>query len=66
VGSIPTASTISKAALRGLDQLQDLQGGFGLKVRPAATRVDQIASLSCSVSGPLFARLSRARPPISW
>ena len=30
VGSIPTASTMSKTALRGLDQLQDLQGGFGI------------------------------------
>src|SRR5258708_7297338 len=37
-------------------------GRFRLKVRPAATRVDQIASLSRSVSGPLFARLpGRAR-----
>ena len=30
MGSIPTASTISMTALRGLDQFQDLQGGFGL------------------------------------
>jgi hypothetical protein len=32
---MPTASTISKTALRGLDQLQDLQDGFGFKVWPA-------------------------------
>ena len=32
VGSIPTASTISMTALRGLDQFQDLQGGFGFKI----------------------------------
>ncbi len=48
---MPTASTISKTALRGLDQLQELQGGFGLKMRPPATLVDQIVSLSRRVSG---------------
>ena len=35
MGSIPTASTISMTALRGLDQFQDLQGGSGFfKVWP--------------------------------
>jgi len=33
VGSIPTASTISLTALRRLDHLRDLQGGFGLRPR---------------------------------
>ena len=37
MGSIPTASTIATNANRppGLDEVEDLEGGFGLVVRPA-------------------------------
>ena len=43
MGSIPTASTIAgiRTAFRVLDQLQDLQGGFGLIVRAADLRRDR-------------------------